>query len=532
MKWSTFSRLAKRFNYTKTLEGDRRNKILQSYKYDFEKKVVFLGCGSVAQCAIPMFMNHVSIDPRHVTVIDFDASKKSKIAEEIQKGVSFVNEPITRDNYAATLSKYASPGSLIIDLTWDVDTIAMLQYCYNNEISYINTAVEEWEWSVTDSHYSLTLNARQHEISKMVSQWNQKKNTMIIDHGANPGLVSHFLKYGLLDIAKAQIAQAQTPEQVRKAQELTLLVEGKQYSKLAQTLGLKVVHISERDSQITNKPRRFQEMVNTWSVYGFLEESFAPSEVGWGTHEKFIPEGSIIPAHNNYAIILPSRGLSTMARSWVPSGDIIGYIIRHGEALSISNSFTVKNDQNQVIYRPTVHYVYCPSDSAIASLHEYAMSDFQHHMEPRILTEEDILSGNDELGCLLLGDFGAWWVGSVLSIEESRRIMKRQNATSMQVAAGVVASALYAAKYPRLGFCTPDDLDHKFILDFAHPYLGQFVSQKVNWTPYGKPSMQFGKHKFVYPNHHQIDSKNVDFADENALQFRDFVVAPMFTYKH
>ena len=68
-----------------------------------------------------------------------------------------------------------------------------------------------------------------------------------------------------------------------------------------------------------------------------------------------------------------SKGIDTWVKSWVPSGPITGMVIRHGEAYSISNYLTVRKG-DKVLYRPTVHYAYCPADVAINSLHEFEMS--------------------------------------------------------------------------------------------------------------------------------------------------------------
>ncbi len=58
------------------------------------------------------------------------------------------------------------------------------------------------------------------------------------------------------------------------------------FNLLAQKLGVKVIHCSERDTQVTNKPKQVDEFVNTWSIEGFREEGQTTAEMGWGTHEK------------------------------------------------------------------------------------------------------------------------------------------------------------------------------------------------------------------------------------------------------
>src|ERR1700680_298374 len=84
--------------------------------------------------------------------------------------------------------------------------------------------------------------------------------TAVLTHGANPGLVSHLVKQALLNIAKDTGVEAGTPGS-REA-----------WPKLAQTLGIRVMHIAERDTQVTNVPKVANEFVNTWSVDGFVSE--------------------------------------------------------------------------------------------------------------------------------------------------------------------------------------------------------------------------------------------------------------------
>jgi len=181
----------------------------------------------------------------------------------------------------------------------------------------------------------------------------------------------------------------------------------------------------------------------------------------------------------------------------VPCGEIVGMVIRHGEAFSISDSLTVW-DGDRAVYRPTVHYAYCPADVAVASLHELHMRNYSLQPAQRILGDE-IVEGRDELGCLLMGHpLKSWWIGSLLDIDEARALVPNQNATTVQVAAGVLAALLWLLDNPEEGVCLPDDLPHDFVLEKAKPYLGPFVSQAVDWTPldhrvdpfagYGRPA--------------------------------------------
>jgi homospermidine synthase len=79
--------------------------------------------------------------------------------------------------------------------------------------------------------------------------------------------------------------------------------------------------------------------------------------------------------------------------------------------------------------------------------------------------------------------YQSWWTGSILTIEHARELVPHVNATAVQVAAGVLAGILWAIRNPKKGLCFPEDLPHDEVLKTAKPYLGQVVSQPVDWTP-------------------------------------------------
>ncbi len=258
------------------------------------------------------------------------------------------------------------------------------------------------------------------------------------------------------------------------------------WNRVAMETGTKVVHISERDTQIGSRPKEVGEFVNTWSIEGFYEEGVAPAELGWGTHERTLPplawqHGGDGPRNQ---ICLAQPGIDTFVRSWVPKGgQIVGMVVRHGEAFTISDHLTVWGDDGQAVYRPTVHYAYQPADAAIASLHELRMTGYRMQERQRIMDDE-ITSGDDELGVLLLGhDLTGWWTGSQLSIEETRELVPGQNATTLQVAASVLGAVAWMVAHPGRGLCVPDDLDHREVLRWADPYLGPCPSARTDWTP-------------------------------------------------
>jgi len=449
----------------------------------FNKKILFVGYGAVAECTLPILLKHIKVPARNITVMDFE-NRAAKLKRWTSLGVNFVRDRVTEENMARLLGKHLGAGDLLIDLAWNIDACEILQWCHDQGILYINTSTELWDpyaGGPDTPPTQRTLYWRHMALRKMTGKWKDKGATAVIEHGANPGLISHFTKQGLIDIGQSLIADKKAKG--RAAEEISRLIAAQEFNHLARKIGVKVIHCSERDTQVTDQPKQVDEFVNTWSIEGFREEGTTTSELGWGTHEKQLPKFAYTHKDGpRNQICLARMGINTWVRSWVPNYSIQGMVVRHGEAFTISDNLTVWEGK-KAVYRPTMHYAYCPCDTAIASLNELRGYDYRLVENQRIMNDE-ITGGADILGALLMGHgYNSWWIGSDLSIGESRRLVPHQNATTMQVAISVVAAASWMIENPGMGVCVPDDLPHDYVLKISRPYLGKFISKKSDWTP-------------------------------------------------
>jgi homospermidine synthase len=480
----------------------------------FSNRILFVGFGAVARCTLPILLRLVNVDPKRITITDF-APDEPALRPWIERGMTFIENRVMPDNMNTLLSAHLSAGDLLIDLAWNIDCGEIVQWCHDHQVMYVNTSVELWDpyAGSGDKHPTeRTLYWRHMNLRRMIASWKEPGPTAVIEHGANPGLISHFTKQALLDIA----AQCLSEKQVvgAQAERIAHHAAAREFNHLAHQLGVKVIHCSERDTQITDRPKEVDEFVNTWSVEGFREEGTTTAEMGWGTHEKELPALSYEHQDGPRSqICLARMGINTFVASWVPPDHrIVGMVVRHGEAFTITEKLTVWED-GKALYRPTVHYAYCPCDSAIASLYELRGRDYDLQSRIRIMTDE-ITSGADILGALLMGHpYQSWWCGSDLDIEESRRLVPHQNATTMQVAISVVAACMWMLENPRRGLCVPDDLPHDYVLEVSKPYLGRFLSVASDWNPLKHYSNVFNTF-----NRPQIDASD-------PWQFKNFLIA-------
>jgi homospermidine synthase len=448
------------------------------------ERVLVLGCGSVAQCTLPLLIRDLEIEPARITIVDM-VDNRARVADSIAHGVTYQQDQVTPENLDDFLSARVGPGDLLLDLAWNIDNPTILQWCRDHGVRYLNTSVELWNpYDDLASTHPLdrTLYVRHMDIRRMVAGWGDNKGaTAVLEHGANPGLVSHFTKQALTEIVTAMLAGGRATDPAALEQALA----DEDYAMLAMLSGTKVIHISERDTQISDVPKAVDEFVNTWSVDGFYEEGIAPAELGWGTHEKRLPPNGHV--HHGYGpcnqICIAKPGMETWVRSWVPAGEIRGMVIRHGEALTISDHLTVWGADGNARYRPTVHYAYCPADAAINSVLELRMRNWEMQTRQRILNDE-ITSGRDELGVLLMGHpFRSWWTGSLLSIDEARAVVPNQSATTLQVAGSIIGCVTWMIEHPNEGVCVPDDLPWRDVLKVANRYLGTMHSGAADWDP-------------------------------------------------
>ncbi|RMX17930.1 homospermidine synthase [Legionella jordanis] len=431
------------------------------------KRIIMLGFGSIGQAVLPLLFRHLNLSPSQILIMSKHAEGEY-IAREY--AVKFLVVAITRDNLEQTIGEELREEDFLLNLSVDVSSIELIRLCQRKNALYLDASTEPWAGGYTNTSLSLSLRSNYALREEVLKLRSSPAPTAVITHGANPGLVSHFVKQALWNMAKDNGLSCPHPQRASE------------WAKLAQKLNIKSIHIAEHDSQRSTRAKDPNEFINTWSVDGFISEGSQPAELSWGSHEKHWPED----AHQhefgpNTAIYLNRPGASTRVRSWTPTfGAYHGFLITHAESISIGNYLTLKEKE---LYRPTVHYAYHPCPDAVLSLYELQGQEWFPQENKRLLFSE-ITQGIDELGVLLMGNKrGAYWFGSQLSIQEARKLAPYNNATSLQVAAGILSGLIWAIQNPVRGIVEPEEMDYRDVLEIAMPYLGRVAGYYSDWTP-------------------------------------------------
>jgi len=435
----------------------------------FDGKILVLGYGSVGQAILPLILRHIEVNPENITVLEKDNHKSVFTKRHANTGIRYVRKEIVKGNYKSELSKYVDSGGMIINCCLNVDAESLLKWCMSNDIMQIDTSLERWD-NVQDEEIPKLADRTLYHTHKLIrSQMRgyERMATCVVTHGANPGMVTHLTKRALLDLAKSRGRKVVIPE------------TREDWAMLMKLLGVKVVHIAERDTQIIDVPKEKNEFVNTWSCEGFWAEGRAPAEMGWGTHEDRKPEGGATQGGGS-AAYLNAPGVAVLLKSWVPNGgQYNGFCVQHSESITISQYFTTEDKK----FRPSVYYVYQPADCAITSVHEMRGHELDMQKEHRIIKDE-IIAGMDELGILLIGDGFCWWHGSQMTIEDARRLIPGESATSVQVAGSMLAAIVWMIKNPRMGYVEPEEIPFNEIMEISDQYWAPLKSVGSNWTPH------------------------------------------------
>lgn len=438
--------------------------------------IVMIGFGSIGRGLLPLIERHLEFDRSRFIVIDPDDTHRKLLDE---RNIKFIHGPVTADNYVDLLTPLLTAGSgqgVCISLAVEVSSIELMALSRKLGCLYIDTVVEPWPGFYFNPNLK-PADRSNYALREMVLRARQKDPggiTSISCCGANPGLVSWLVKEALLNVARdVGVNGAEPKDRVG-------------WGNLMRRVGVKGIHIAERDTQRRTAPKPLDVFVNTWSIEGFLSEGMQPAELGWGSHEKWTPPNAgVHEAGCGSAIYLTRPGADTRVRSWTPTARAqFGLMVTHNESISISDYYTLRDDKGAVVYRPTCHYAYHPSNDAILSLYELFGRAGARQSKFHILDEYEITDGVDELGVLLYGHKkNAYWYGSQLSIEETRELAPYQNATGMQVTSAVLAGIVWMLENPKAGIVEADEMDFRRCLEIQKPYLGPIIGQYTDWTP-------------------------------------------------
>jgi len=174
------------------------------------------------------------------------------------------------------------------------------------------------------------------------------------------------------------------------------------HARVAMLTGLKVIHISERDTQIADRPKEVDEFVNTCpSKASTRKASRRPRWVGARTNARCLPGAHTSLIRPRSQICIAQPGMNTLGAVVVPlAGDP-----RMGDPVTARRSrspSTSRCGRRAPAYRPTCITRYLPRTRHRLVARVAPCATIRCSSRLRIMNDE-ILTGRDELGVLLMG---------------------------------------------------------------------------------------------------------------------------------
>jgi homospermidine synthase len=435
-------------------------------------KIVLIGFGSIGQGLLPLLLRDLLCPPENISIVSAHPVGESQARSQ---GVRWQLLRLDRHNYRGVLANLVQAGDVVLNLAVEVSSVDVLAWCQLAGVLYVDTGIDPWPGCYDqvfdhDTRWNST-NYRLRETALRAGV--PRGPTAVLAHGANPGLVSHFVKAALFELAGLR--------------GVAVNLAAPDWAQVARDLQVQVIQIAERDTQEDGRSVAPGEFACTWSVDGLMAEARQAPELGWGTHEDRLEAGMQTPADGCQASVVwwPDTPESPLRRvkTWTPGGgEQRAWLITHNESISLADFLSIKSDAG-TRYRPTVYYAYSPCRATQVSLENWQASGYQSPRSRRLIAPCEIERGSDELGVLLCFPGGAYWYGSTLDIEHARRLAPGNSATSLQVAAGVLGAIKWALRYPKCGVLEAEQMDSVRVLRNAMPYLGQVNGTLTDWQP-------------------------------------------------
>ncbi len=105
----------------------------------FDGRLVMLGFGSIGQGVLPLILRHIDMPRERIEIVTADDRGAAIAAGH---GVAHTVRPLTRENHAAVLRGKLSKGDLLLNLSVDVSSVALVALCREIGALYLDTCVE------------------------------------------------------------------------------------------------------------------------------------------------------------------------------------------------------------------------------------------------------------------------------------------------------------------------------------------------------------------------------------------------------
>lgn len=422
------------------------------------QNIVLLGYGTIGKCVFDLLTLDAPFIYRK-TGLDFKSIKIHIVDMLLPKPfetngaiVNLIQTKLKTKDFTSLLRKIdVRPMDLVIDLTSCTGTRDIIKkVAVDFQACYICTAIEGW------NGWMFPMPQMVSHVATLKKHLPNGSPTVLITHGMNPGMVSHFALLAL-DIIGAKESKniktlyiTETDTQVRK----------KNGRKKSAPLPVAVPHLT------VTRPNMPKRIISTWGPQNFVDEMNAlPTHVLAGK----VAKGK----RRAYKTTIESLIFSPQENDLVRFN---GHIVTHEESFTLNNF--LKHNYGT---KADIAFVYKPTEPSLKSFLAKGTACRRGERKGLLLKGSDV-RGYDTVGIYMeLFNGKSVWVGNSceagFAVNDSIR-KKHHNATTMQVAAGVISGIYALCKAPNMGFCFPEEIPRNLrndLLQFSERYYGKIT---------------------------------------------------------
>lgn len=460
----------------------------------FDGKIVQFGFGAVGKSFFEKVSKEIKFNEQKYFVITRDKFEFEAFVNMGGIVSNFILADINKENFKEIFGKYLSEGDLLIDFADTVGTRDFVTWCAEKNIMYINTGEADWG----DNWYSIF--EENLKKNKLREEYNNKENLckhpIVLQHGNNPGLVSHFVKAGLEYIIE---------KQYKRNRKLREWLKNNQFNEIARYLNLKMIHVNDIDLQKITDDFNKEKLYSTWCIDSFFFEMLSEATIDIGTHEKIdYEENCNLIDYQNGFVELKQLAIEKECKTMYPYGEFNGFLVPHEETITIAKGLEVE-EEGKVVYRPSVMFIYSPCDLARAYfenakigiykkdstvnnvdiLNNNIVRGYTYPKKAEIVYSEKINEGTEFVGVLLIGEnFNPVWVGNRIEknfLYKNKKDSYWQTPTITPVAMSALSAVCWMLKNQNRGeILFPDDIeDYKEIIKKAEKYISKTIYKTI-----------------------------------------------------
>ena len=391
---------------------------------------------------------------------------------------------LTKENHREVLTPLLTGGpgrGMIVNLSVDTSSADLMDFCKDIDALYIDTVAEPWPgfYTTPSSRFRSARTTRCARACSMCAGAGPAASTAMTCCGANPGMVSWFVKQALLDIARDTGVS-------RRAED----PRGMGAADAARSASRASTSPSATPSAPASPSRAACSSTPGRSRASARRACSRPSSAGARTRRGCRRTAIATTSAAGAAIYLTQPGAGTRVRSWTPTAQAQhGFLVTHNESISIADYFTrARGRQGRSTGRPATTPI-TPATTPCCRCTRWPATPGSASRSGKSSTRTRSWTASTSSACCSTAT-PRTPTGTAPRSRSRRRGSSRPTRTPPACRSPPRCSPASSGcwRTRSRGITEADEMDFRRCLEIQLPYLGKVFGTYTDWTPLaGRP---------------------------------------------